>query len=180
MRKKIGEFLVSKGVLTPSQVEQILNYARIKGMRFGEAGLEMGLLSKESLIKAFGPNYMVDFFHLVPEYFPEATRHLFQPEFLLKWGVLPLGYKTVWKFFRTKKLLNVGLVDPSRKESLDAVKAEVTQALGEGVCVGTKQYLILADEFVSVLEKVYQVPPNTIAELDAVDPTVKLFVDSGV
>ena len=178
MRKKIGEFLVSKGVLTSAQVEQILNYARLKGMRFGEAGLEMGLLSKESLVRAFGPNYMVDFFHLEPQYFPEATKDLFNTDFLLQFGVLPLGYKTVWKFFRPKKLLNIGLIDPSRQDALEAVKAHASEVLGAGSWAGTKPYLILADEFVSVLERVYKVPHGKMAKFETVDPTLKLFLDA--
>lgn len=177
MRKKIGEFLVAKGVLTPAQVEQILNYARIRGMRFGEAGLEMGLLTKEAMVRAFGPNYMVDFFHLVPEYFPEVTKHLFEPPFMLKWGVLPLGYKTVWKFFRPKKLLNIGLIDPSRKDAIEAIHARAQEVLGAGNWVGTKRYLILADEFVNVMERVYKVAPAQMAS-DASDPTLRLFLDA--
>ncbi len=179
MRKKIGEFLVSKGVVTPAQVEQILNYARLKGMRFGEAGLESGILTKEMLVRAFGPNYMVDFFHLVPEYFPETTRELFEPDFMLEWGVLPLGYKTVWKFFRTKKLLNLGLVDPARRESITIAEEKAQKILGEDKWVGTKKYLVLADEFVAVLERVYKIPSKKMAGYEKLDPTLRLFLESG-
>lgn len=177
MRKKIGEVLIAKGVLTEAQVQQILNYASIRGLRFGEAGMEMGLLTRESMVRAFGPNYLVDFFHLEPAYFPQATRALFDAEFVVRWGILPLGYKTVGRFLGTKKVLNIGLIDPSRTESVEAVERLAREKLGSGYA-GLKSYLVLADEFVSVMESVYQVPAKEMVHFTEVDPTLKLFLDS--
>ena len=60
MPKAIGQFLVERGVLNQIQVEQILEFSKKTGLRFGEAGLELGLLSYQTLEKVFGPNYRVE------------------------------------------------------------------------------------------------------------------------
>ena len=114
MKKKlrIGEFLVSKKILTPQQVDRILEYSKMRGLRFGEAGLELGYLSREAFIQVFGPNFEVDFFHLNPNYFPELTKDLIPLEMVLRYGVLPLGFKSEFGFFRRRKHVNLGFLSP--------------------------------------------------------------------
>ena len=106
-----------------------------------------------------------DYIHLNPEYFPEATRTLFPTSFLLKNGVLPLGQKTHWSFFRKIKKLNVGLLDPRSKESLKEVEVLAREKLGKEFG-GLKIDLILADEYLSVLEKSYHLTVSDIRKIN--------------
>jgi hypothetical protein len=181
MRKRIGEFLVEKGVLTPGQVNQILKYGQDNGLRFGEAGQELGILTREQLISVFGPSFAIDFFHLDSKYYPEVTRDLFAPEMLVRLGMLPLGFKTEKKLFRTQKVLNLGLLDPSRRDAVDeAMRAAVTK-LGDGQVQGVKVFLVLADQFLSVLSRVYGMDDAELRGRDAsqVDGTLAMFLESG-
>jgi hypothetical protein len=179
MRKRIGEYLVERGILLPDQVEQILAFGRTSGLRFGEAGMELGLLNRQAMIDAFGKSYLIDFFHLDSRYFPQVTRDLLPVEAIVRFGALPLGYKTVPGLFRSRKLLNLGLLDPARQDVVDAVTEVVRPVVGEALA-GVKTYLVLASDFVPLVDKVFALSPAALAELpsEKVDPTLKMFLDS--
>lgn len=179
MRLRIGEYLVDRGILTSGQVEQILKHGQKTGLRFGEAGMDLGVLSRDSLIKAFGRNYHIDFFHVHPNFFPEVTRGLLNKETVMKYGALPLGLKQVPGLFRSRKLLNLGLLDPSRQDAIEAASELARPSVGE-TFAGVKTYLVLAHDFVPVLEKVYGVPSESLAAMPphALDPTLKMFLES--
>ncbi len=175
MRKRIGEYLVERGILKPDQVDQIVAFGQSTGQRFGEAGIELGLLTRDHLIKAFGQNYHIDFFHLQPEYFPQVTKSLLAPDLIVSHGVLCLGFKTVPGLFRSRKLLNLGLLDPSRKKSVEAATEVASQSAG---VVGVKTYLLLAPQFVSVLEQVYGLGADKILKFPEIDPLLKMYLDN--
>ncbi len=179
MRKRIGEYLVERGILKLDQVEQILAFGRTSGLRFGEAGMELGLLDRQSMIQAFGKNYLIDFFHLDSRYFPEVTRELLPVDAIVRFGALPLGYKTVPGLFRSRKVLNLGLLDPAREDAVDAVTEVVRPVVGEALA-GVKTYLVLAADFVPLVEKVFALSPAALAKIptEKVDPTLKMYLES--
>lgn len=174
MRKRIGEFLVEKKVLTPAQVEEILQYAKSKNLRFGDAGLELGILTEEKLVAVFGKSHKTDFFHIEAKYFPKQTKDVIPLPLLLKNGVLPLGSKIERKIFRSRKLLNLGLLDPSESSKIDEVWSYLKTSRQE--FDGVKAYLILADQMLDVLEEVYGVTENQLEKTPDLDSTLKIHV----
>lgn len=179
MRKRIGEFLVEKGVLTKLQVEQILQHGRKTGMRFGEAGTDLGVLSRDALIRVFGPSYTVPFFHIEPGLFPKISQDLFSVDVLLRLGALPLGFKTEHKFFRARKILNLGLLDPARKDAADEALRLAVAKLGAKEVQGVKVFLILADQYLQILHDTYGVTDAVIQGHDPaqIDGTLSMFLE---
>jgi hypothetical protein len=180
MRKRIGEFLVEKGAITRAQIPEILEYAQESGLRFGEAAMEIGLVSPDKMLQIFGPSYAVDFFHLDPAHFPESTRDLFSPEQMIRFGLLPLGLKRRRNWFRTRQTLNLGMLTPSREDArkfaLETAMAKLGAPLG-----GVTPFLVLADQFVRILSEVYRIPEDKIRDLvstSEIDPTLQLFLNS--
>ncbi len=57
----MGDILISLGCLDQSSINKIIDYQREKGLYFGEAGVELGLLTKDDILKAlsrqFGYSY---------------------------------------------------------------------------------------------------------------------------
>ena len=180
-RKRIGEFLVDQGVLTPEDVEAILKYARRSGLRFGEAGMEMGLLKRDALIKVFGPSYATDFFFLDPRYFPAVTRDVLAVSELLRLGVVPLAFKTEYKRFRARKRLNLGMLDPADKAAASEAERLARARLGEKGFAGLKFFLVLADQFLDVIRQVYGVSAEELRKLppDAIHERLQMFLESG-
>lgn len=174
MTKRIGEFLVERKVLTPLDVEKILEYGKRENLRFGEAGLQLGLLREDALVRVFGKNYRVDFFHLDGRFFPRKTSRLIDIDTIIRYGVLPLGHKTTG-LFGMKKTLNLGLLDPGRTDALAA--AEKAARANEDSSK-TRVFLVLADQFLEVLQTVYGVSLDQIAARPAseIDPTLAMFI----
>ena len=167
---------MEKGVLTQDQVEEVLVFSRRTGLRFGEAAIALKFLTERRLAEIFGSNFRVNFFHVHPAYLPEATRNLFPSETLLWGGALPLGTKTEFRFFRRKKILNLGLLNPSRVEVIQRVERELKTGEFDSVRV----FLILANHFMAVLEAHYGI---TMDQLRArgpkeICPTLWMFLDT--
>lgn len=183
MRKRIGEFLVEKGVIPESQVEAILKHGAREGLRFGDAALDLGIVSQDQMVSIFGPSYAIDFFHLDSQYFPATTRDALPLDFVLKHGVLPLGMKTERKLFRLRKQLNLGFLDPARADA-KAIAAEAlrlaSSRLGteSAALSGTTAFLVLPDQFIEVLAGAYGAGEEDLAARDPVllDPLLSMFL----
>ncbi len=93
MQKRIGEFLTEKGLLTPQEVNDVLSHSKATGLRFGDAAVDLKLVTAAELAAIFGKNNGTNFFHLHPKLFPKSTRSLFGIETLVAAGALPLGEK---------------------------------------------------------------------------------------
>jgi hypothetical protein len=174
---RIGEYLVSKKLLTTRQVEVILDYSREHKIRFGEAGMELGFLSRESFINLYTPASDSDLFQVVPKFFPIATRNLIERDALLKYGVLPLGFKTRWNLFRgSHQVLNLGFLSPRKKDRVGKVQQIIESIHG---IKDFNVFIILADQYISVLGQVYLITPEMISEIpeSALDPTLKFYLE---
>jgi hypothetical protein len=181
MRKRIGEFLLEKELISQIQVEEILRHAQEKGLRFGDAALDLGFLSREKLIEVFGPSFAVDYFHVEPQYLPKITQDLFPVELMIRHGALALGYKTEHVFFRKQKMLNIGLLDPSRAETVQELLRVANEKLGQEPAQGVKVFLLLAAQFVQVLDAVYGTGEAKLRghDLSEMDNTLALYLEHG-
>ena len=55
--RALGTILVEEGKLDPSQIEQIMELQRAKGLRFGEAAVRLGLVTERDLHQAVAKQY---------------------------------------------------------------------------------------------------------------------------
>lgn len=177
--KRIGEFLIEKGLLTQAEVEQTLKHGRQNNQRFGEAALELGFLNPEKLIRVFGPDYRINFFYLHPDHFPKETKNLLTPEEILRFGVLPLGFKKEFRWFRRpRELLNLGLLNPGNPKRLDELDELVRSRLKSEKYQRIQVFLILADQFLGVLRSAYGLKVEDLESKPEgeLDPTLTLFL----
>jgi|GEM_PF-1245844 len=180
MQKRIGEFLIEKGVITEQQLRDILKYSGKTGLRLGDAGMAMGIITRAKLVELFGPNFAVDFFHLNPTFFPVITKELLTAESILKFGALPLGFKTEYRMFKPRKILNLGLLNPSRADSLAEVEKAAQAKLGREGLQGVKVFLVLADQFLDVVRDVYGMTDEKLRKMKPteLDATLTLFLET--
>lgn len=179
-KKRIGDFFVEKSILTLQEKNHVLEYALQGGKSFGEAGLELGLISREDMIEVFGPNFEIDFFYLDPRYFPAATRSALSPEEILRYGALPLGYKRKSGFLSQKKVINVGFLNPGDTATVEAVKTLLTQRLAKEGVVDIKIFLLLSDQFLDVLRISYGKDRAFLEACPAgtLDPVLQLYLSN--
>ncbi len=85
-RRKIGEILLERGLLTPEQIEEVLSKQSNRPDRFGEICIQEGYLSEEDLAKALAEQYYLSYvdlrgFRLDESLFnevPEELSHRYQ------------------------------------------------------------------------------------------------------
>ena len=165
MRMRVGEYLVSRGVLTPRQVDDILSNQKSSGLRFGETGIRLRYLTEEKLKNIFGKNYRIDFFHADPCYLPPEGRDLYSREDIVKYGIIPMGYRMEHKFFRARRMLNVGFIDPSRLDSMDRADALAREKLGGAGIHGVRAWLVMPDHFWNTASQYCPLTPEWVAAL---------------
>jgi len=178
-RLRIGEFLVNRGALTTQQVDNVLLHSETTGLRFGESAMDLGYLNERKMLEIFGPSFRVDFFHLNPAYFPESTKSLFSLSDIVRLGFLPLGIKMESKLLIKRRMLNIGILNPSNQLLVSEIKDLVAKVDDREKIDGIKTYLILTDQFIDVLDKVYE---KSVQSLQALEPserddTLSLFLE---
>jgi hypothetical protein len=177
MRRRIGEFLVAKGILTSEQVDRVLVHSRRTSLRFGEAGQALGVLTVEMMKRLLGVHHEVDFFNLDPSLFPRETQELLPLEAILRLGALPLGVADQQKIFRSKKALRLGLLDPSRAEAVREAARLASERPGAKEFEEVRVFLVVADQFADILREVYGLQESALKALgpEELDPTLVEF-----
>ena len=113
--KKIGDIYVQLGLLSPLQRDEVVKYGKEHNLKFLDAVRKMKLVSDQKLRKAFGIDWKKDLVSLSPDRVPLSTQYIFEPEFLITYGFLPLGFR------RNKQGLfaTVGMLTPTDLGSID-------------------------------------------------------------
>ena len=89
-RKKLGEILLEKGLLTESQIQDALRLQHQQGVLFGEALVEQGLITEEkilaTLVEQFGLPY------IEPSKYQISTEllEIFDPAMMRRFQFVPL------------------------------------------------------------------------------------------
>ncbi len=96
------------------------------------------------------------FFHLSASHFPLVTRDALPLATILKLGCLPLGYKTAYRLFRARRLLNVGFLEPGK-----IAVTEVEHAV-RGTVDGIQVFRLEPAELLTVLCDVYRVEKDSL------------------
>jgi hypothetical protein len=189
VRKRVGEYLVERGMLTVAQVDRIVEHGRKSKLRFGEAAVDLGVLTRDQLYKVFGPSNDTDFFALDPLFYPESTKGLFTAEEMLEYGILPIGVGTEPGFLKTRKVLNLGMLDPERRDSVAFAEMRLSlvqqqpehphRKILNGI-QATKVFLILTDQFLGILHSAYGIGEETVRSRDAasLDPMIVMYLDT--
>lgn len=156
MRKRIGDIFLEKGLLTKQQLKQVLEFSKANSLRLGDSAVKLGFILPKTLQKIFGKRNREEFFYLDVNYFPVVTHSLFDIPTILRYGVLPLGFKTDRKLFRTRKILNLGFLNPGGATmSIPELSRLAKSKLGEDSFQDVKVYLIIAEQFLEVLSRKY-------------------------
>ena len=91
-RKKLGQILVSSGVLNAEQADRALKHGKQTGKRIGEAAMELGLASEKQVAKALAEQYGLEYVDLdAPGVKDLIDRSSLDEGIIKKFLVLPLG-----------------------------------------------------------------------------------------
>lgn len=172
-RKRIGEFMMEKGLIHRDWIPAILEHSKKSNVRFGEAAVALGYLTDKQLRQVLVQPYKNHvLFKLDPNFFPRVTQDLVPVDVIIREGILPLGYKNVFHWFRTRKRLNLGVLNLSKTSGQEWIKAHLQTVK----CF--KAFQILPEEFLQTLELCYGVDRSTLLDLgaDAIDVNLALYL----
>lgn len=115
MKKKLGELLIERRLITPSQLSDALTLQRRNGMRLGAALVARGHLDETQLVGALGALLgvpVVDLGHIEPD--PEAVRRV-RKAFASEHDLFPFRIRRE----RGRTVLTVAMSDPLNYRVVD-------------------------------------------------------------
>jgi len=113
-RQRLGEILTNWGMLSPTALEEGLEYARNQGMRLGEALVAKGFVDEEDVTKALASQFDMEYVDLDQTDVTPSDLHLISEDVIRKHLVLPIG--------REDGQLRVIITDPLDLETLDMLR----------------------------------------------------------
>ena len=172
-RKKIGEFMMEKGLIHRDWIIPILEHSKSNGLRFGEAAVALGYVSEKDLrqvlLQPFG-NQKV--FHLDPNFITSVTADLVPLDAMVRLGIIPLGFKNEFHWFKTRRRLNMGVLNENRREVMDWTASHLPNVKA------FKTFQILPDEFLQTLELCYGIERSSLLDLgpEQIDVNLALYL----
>lgn len=136
---KLGEILVKEGIITQSQLDEVIKVQAKEGGRLGEILLKMGIVSEEDIVVALGKQLNLPYVSmgagLLKPVADQDLDHIVPKEFAIKNAVLPLSKTLNSLTCAITDPLDVILVDNLRKMSgceinpVIATKSEILKAI---------------------------------------------------
>lgn len=114
--KRLGEWLVQMGFITPQQLQEALEIQRTTGKRLGETLIELGYLTREDYYKAQAAQYDAPYEPLDDATIEQAraVRHLIGVELASRHFAVPLR--------KQGNTLVVAMADPNNIEAIDLLR----------------------------------------------------------
>ncbi|MCC6239400.1 MAG: Flp pilus assembly complex ATPase component TadA [Phycisphaerales bacterium] len=112
--KRMGDLLIEWGAVTNADLERALAHGKAKGMRLGEALINLQLASEAAVYKALAAQHGMEYFDLDKKSVPPNAVNLIPDELMRKHLILPLGMEG--------NRLKVAIHDPLDLEMLDILR----------------------------------------------------------
>jgi len=114
--KRLGEWLIQQGKITPAQLQEALETQRVTGKRLGETLIELGYITRDDYYEAQAAQYEVPYEPLNPDTFAfdPALRALVPAHIAARHFVLPLR--------RERDTLHLAMADVNDIEAQDYIR----------------------------------------------------------
>src|SRR6478672_1439417 len=119
--KRLGELLVEWGVINPKQVQSALDHAKAKGLRVGEALMDLKLCSERQVFKGLATQNNMEYIDLGRAVLPPNPTGLIPEDLIRKYIILPLGMES--------GRLRVAVHDPLDLEILDVLRVRLGKTI---------------------------------------------------
>jgi len=117
LQKKIGEILVEWGIVQPKEIQTALDHAKKKGLRIGEALVDLKVCTEANVYKALAQQNGMEYIDLDRNSVPPNVVNAIQSELMRKYIVVPLGMEG--------SKLRVAIHDPTDFEMLEILRFRV-------------------------------------------------------
>ncbi|MFH1757540.1 MAG: type IV-A pilus assembly ATPase PilB [Pseudomonadota bacterium] len=114
MNVRLGELLVSKGLITAKQLEDALQEQKISGNKLGSSLVKLGLITEKNLVSFLSRHYGVPAIDLSEAQIDPEVIKMIPPDVVFKYQVIPIK--------RIGSTLRVSMSDPSNILAIDDIK----------------------------------------------------------
>ena len=173
-QKKLGELLVEWGIISPKEVTKALDHAKAKGLRIGEALIDLKLCSESNVYKALAQQHNMEYVELDRKEIPSNAVALIPEDLMRKYLILPLGIEG--------GRLKVVVHDPLDLEMLDILRFRLHKEIRTSLAPRGRIKAIIDDMMkVTAANTIDQTLDKTLGSLDrSVDRTMDRSVDRSV
>lgn len=113
MSVRLGELLVSKGLITAKQLEDALQEQKISGNKLGSSLVKLGLITEKNLVSFLSRHYGVPAIDLSEAQINPEVIKMIPPDVVFKYQVIPIK--------RIGSTLRVAMNDPSNILAIDDI-----------------------------------------------------------
>jgi len=114
MSLRLGDLLVSKGLLTPKQLESALQEQKLSGQKLGTSLVKLGYITEKNLVSFLSRHYGVPAIDLSEVQIDSEAIKMIPPDVVFKYQVIPIK--------RVGSTLRVAMSDPSNILAIDDIK----------------------------------------------------------
>ena len=114
MNIRLGELLVSKGLITAKQLEDALQEQKISGNKLGSSLVKLGLITEKNLVSFLSRHFGVPAIDLSEAQIDPEVIKMIPPDVVFKYQVIPIK--------RIGSTLRVSMNDPSNILAIDDIK----------------------------------------------------------
>ena len=172
-RKRLGDILIARGLLTEEQLKEALVLQRDRDQRLGEIFIEQGWVSEQEVLRALSTQLSIPDIRLRPGLFDPAIADILKNRDIKRLKVFPL--------FKVNNELTLATINPQNVPCLREVEA-LTKCTVRPVLTREEDILGVADEstteisleteFLSEVDDDFEVVEGVRPEdLDAIDET---------
>jgi hypothetical protein len=117
-RRRLGEVLLKRGLITPAQLEEALAYARRTRQRLGGALVQRGHLTEPELVHALSESLGLAAVDLAQVFVDWNAVQLLRASVCEAYGLFPYGFESV----QGRKQLLVAMIDPLNLAAVEEVE----------------------------------------------------------
>ncbi len=114
MASKLGEMLLKEGIITPSQLEEALEYQRMHGGRLGSILIKLGFATEEQVTSVLSRQYGYPFINLSKFEIPPKAKEWIPADIARKYMVVPVD--------RAGSTLTVAMADPTNLYAIEELR----------------------------------------------------------
>ncbi len=114
MASKLGELLVKEGIITPSQLEEALEYQRLHGGRLGSILIKLGFATEEQVTSVLSRQYGYPYINLSKFELSPKVKEWVPAEIARKYMLVPVD--------RAGATLTVAMADPTNLYAIEELK----------------------------------------------------------
>ncbi|MBN1844731.1 MAG: Flp pilus assembly complex ATPase component TadA [Sedimentisphaerales bacterium] len=165
-RKKLGDILVSWGVLNDKQIQDAVAHSESTHHRLGEALVEMGLVDEEQVTKAMATQFDLEYVDLDHHVVDRSALELMPDDLMRRYLILPIG--------KENGRLKIIIHDPLDLDTMDLLRFRLNTEL-ECALASKSKIKRYIDTF---LDKVHSSLDATVDELHkSIDSSIDASID---